>query len=349
MELGLVTVVVPIYKTEKYLDRCISSIVNQTYQKLEILLIDDGSPDNCPQMCDAWAERDSRICVIHKENEGLGMARNSGIENASGEYICFFDSDDYVALETIDKAYHLAKEQSADIVVFGNDRVNAKGVTVKHNVPSAPKQCYRVNEVQKLFLPDLIDNKHRDAQIRNVCLSACMCLISMDLVRREKWSFVSEREIISEDSYSLIWLYQFVSSVALLPEALYYHCENSSSLTQVHREDRFLQLKRFYEKSRELATQAVYYNEVKVSVSALFLSLLISAMKQIVAANIDSKKKYSELLYILKDQSVQKALSDVAFRVYGKGRRILFFLMRKKCCGWCHLLLVIRIIADGQR
>ena len=87
----LVSVVIPIYNVEKYLDRCVSSVVNQTYRNLEIILVDDGSPDNCPAMCDAWAERDSRIRVIHKKNNGQGMARNSGMDIATGKYIFFFD------------------------------------------------------------------------------------------------------------------------------------------------------------------------------------------------------------------------------------------------------------------
>ena len=101
MQQGLISVVLPVYHTERYLDRCVTSVVNQTYSNLEIILVDDGSPDRCPQMCDEWAKKDSRIRVVHKQNAGLGMARNSGIEAATGEYICFFDSDDYVALDTI--------------------------------------------------------------------------------------------------------------------------------------------------------------------------------------------------------------------------------------------------------
>ena len=92
-----VSVIIPVYKVEKYLDRCVESVVNQTYKNLEIILVDDGSPDNCPQMCDAWAQKDARIKVIHKENAGLGMARNSGLEMATGEFIMFIDSDDWIS------------------------------------------------------------------------------------------------------------------------------------------------------------------------------------------------------------------------------------------------------------
>lgn len=103
MRKGVVSVVLPIYNVEKYLNRCVKSVVNQSYKSLEIILVDDGSPDNCPTLCEDWAKKDSRIKVVHKENAGLGYARNTGIENATGEYICFFDSDDYIALDAIEK------------------------------------------------------------------------------------------------------------------------------------------------------------------------------------------------------------------------------------------------------
>lgn len=95
----LISVVVPVYKVESYLDQCVQSIVNQTYRNLEIILVDDGSPDSCPAMCDQWAERDSRIHVIHKKNGGLGDARNAGLQVATGDYIGFVDSDDWCEKE----------------------------------------------------------------------------------------------------------------------------------------------------------------------------------------------------------------------------------------------------------
>lgn len=96
MDYGKVSVIVPIYKVESYLDQCVQSIVDQTYKNLEIILVDDGSPDHCPIVCDAWAEKDSRIRVIHKENGGFSSARNVGLDAATGDYIQFVDSDDWI-------------------------------------------------------------------------------------------------------------------------------------------------------------------------------------------------------------------------------------------------------------
>lgn len=114
--MDLISVIVPIYNVEKYMDMCIQSIVEQSYVNLEIILVDDGSTDSCPTMCDAWAERDSRIKVVHKENGGSALARNVGLDIAKGDYIAFVDSDDMMNRDMITILYNTAVEQNADIV-----------------------------------------------------------------------------------------------------------------------------------------------------------------------------------------------------------------------------------------
>lgn len=114
-----ISVIVPVYKVEPYLDKCISSIVNQTYKNLEIILVDDGSPDSCPTMCDAWAEKDSRIRVIHKPNGGLSDARNAGIVVATGELMAFVDSDDWIASDMYEHLYQRLTEDDSDIAACG--------------------------------------------------------------------------------------------------------------------------------------------------------------------------------------------------------------------------------------
>lgn len=156
MSNGLVTIVLPIYNVEKYLNRCINSIVNQTYKNLEIILVDDGSPDKCPEMCDEWEKKDTRIKVIHKQNEGLGMARNTGIENATGDYICFFDSDDYLELTAIEKLYKLAEKTDPDIVTYGYSKVNDSGNIYEKSIPNVKKITYEKKEIMEEFLPDMI-------------------------------------------------------------------------------------------------------------------------------------------------------------------------------------------------
>ncbi len=112
-----ISVIVPVYKVEPYLEFCVDSVLSQTFRDFELILVDDGSPDRCPAICDSYAEKDARVQVIHKKNGGLSSARNAGIEKAIGEYLCFIDSDDYVSPVYLEHLYQAATETEADMVV----------------------------------------------------------------------------------------------------------------------------------------------------------------------------------------------------------------------------------------
>lgn len=119
MTKSLISVIVPIYKVQDYLEECVASIAGQTYPNIEIILVDDGSPDECPQMCDAWAKKDSRIKVVHKKNGGLSSARNAGLDVANGEYICFVDSDDFICKDALQNLYNRIKEDASVGITSG--------------------------------------------------------------------------------------------------------------------------------------------------------------------------------------------------------------------------------------
>ncbi len=108
----LISVIVPVYKVEDYLSRCVDSILSQTYRNIEVILVDDGSPDKCGEICDRYAQHDPRVRVIHKENGGLSDARNAGIEIAQGQYISFIDSDDWVHPEFLESLYQLTRSKT---------------------------------------------------------------------------------------------------------------------------------------------------------------------------------------------------------------------------------------------
>ena len=125
----LVSIIVPVYNVERYLDKCIESICGQTYKHLEIILIDDGATDNSGEICDQWKRRDSRIRVIHKENGGLSDARNAGIDVAAGEWLMFVDGDDTISEDTAERLYQAAKEQHCQIAVCNMIRLYDDGST----------------------------------------------------------------------------------------------------------------------------------------------------------------------------------------------------------------------------
>lgn len=128
-----ISIVVPVYKVEKYIDKCVQSLIQQTYNNIEIILVDDGSPDRCPEICDRYALKDSRIKVIHKSNGGLSDARNVGLKASSGKYVLFVDSDDFIELNTCERFLNIIGDSNPDIVVGNANRIeNEKVIPMKH-------------------------------------------------------------------------------------------------------------------------------------------------------------------------------------------------------------------------
>jgi glycosyltransferase involved in cell wall biosynthesis len=168
---GVISVIVPIYKVEKYIDKCLESIVEQTYRKLQIILVDDGSPDNCPQLCDIWAKKDDRIQVVHKKNGGLASARNAGLDVATGEYISFIDSDDYIEKNMFEIMVNEFKDSDVGAVgcgileVYSNGKRNELAIQYGNIEPMEAIKSLLLNNGKvhsfawnKLYRADIIGN-----------------------------------------------------------------------------------------------------------------------------------------------------------------------------------------------
>lgn len=145
-----ISIIVPVYKVELYLERCVKSLVNQTYKNLQIILVDDGSPDRCPEICDNFSKSDLRIEVIHRKNGGLSVARNSGIERVTGDYIMFVDSDDFIELDSCEHFIDAIKKNgSIDIVVGAIKEIKTDKVTFQRHSNIDENRLYSANEYIK--------------------------------------------------------------------------------------------------------------------------------------------------------------------------------------------------------
>ncbi len=339
MNNALVTVVLPIYNVEAYLHRSVNSVLCQTYPNLEILLIDDGSPDQCPALCDALAASDPRIRVIHKENAGLGMARNTGIDAATGQYICFLDSDDYIAPDTIEKSLQQMLQTQADIVLYGYHNVDSTGAVVRTNIPNPVKTLYEGKEVQSTLLPDLIYDDPKASAQNNLWFSMCGGLFSVELLRKSNWHSVSERQIIAEDVFSLTRLYRYVNKVSILQEAFYYYCENGSSLTRTYKPDRFKGIKHFYQQSLIQAEELGLNDAVKTRLAMVTLSYIIAALKQEAAAPRSAKENREGVRSIVCDPVMQQLLQVGKNPLDSKGRQLLLLCAQAKASYLCYILL----------
>ena len=211
---GLISVIVPVYKVEDYLDRCVKSIVNQTYTNLEIILVDDGSPDNCPKMCDEWGKRDSRIKVFHKENGGLSSARNFGINKANGDFITFIDSDDYVSTEMISKLLANMKD--------GVDIVCCNYIAFTDNVEPKPKDGGEAIVVSAEEAMEMLLSR----RYNNMLVPACMKLFRKALFNEHLF----QEGKIHEDELIMHYLIGSSTKVCIIQDQLYYYYTRQGSI-----------------------------------------------------------------------------------------------------------------------
>ena len=336
-----VTVVIPIYNVEKYLNRCIESVAGQTYKNLEIILVDDESPDNCPRICEDWKNRDNRIKVIHKKNGGLGYARNTGIDCATGEYICFVDSDDYIAADMVEKTYKCAKQYNADIVLYGYNVVDSNGKKVKECIPKPYKTFYKNEEIQNYVLPNMIATDPNAGD--EFWMSMCGGLFSMQLIRRANWRLVSERDIISEDVYSLLQLYNSVKSVAFLAEPFYYYCANMGSLPHTLRVDRYEKIKDFYDRAINECEKLGYSEEVKRRLSKPYMDNTMAALKMVLQSDLITKQKKDVFMDIVKDEHLHKVIKSVNMRKMTLKKRLFWLAVKYKIYYMSYFMVEMRI------
>lgn len=209
-----ISVVVPVYNVEKYFDNCVESLVNQTYSDLEIILVDDGSSDGCPQMCDEWAGKDTRIKVIHKTNGGLSDARNVGMKIATGKYISFIDSDDYIALDFFETLLPVMETENSDIV-----------------------EC----SVVKFYEDGRFEEYSDDLAVTTFeTESALSRLIAENPFHQHVWNKLYKTQLVKDIPYVVgklnedeFWTYQVfgrAKKVSRINKTMYYYLQRSSSI-----------------------------------------------------------------------------------------------------------------------
>lgn len=221
MTTPLISVIVPVYRVQEYLERCVKSILSQTYKNLEVILVDDGSPDQCPAICDAWAEKDARVKVIHQENKGLSGARNAGIDAASGEYLAFVDSDDYVSPHFIEELYQLLQDTGCAIGQCRFSYVKGDGL---------------VDEGDSAFCiyrgESLMEQLYGPEEKATCFVVAWNKLYRAELFKETGIRYPEGR--IHEDEATTYRLFHEAKKLAFLDRALYgYYTENGGSITSV--------------------------------------------------------------------------------------------------------------------
>lgn len=333
-----ISIIVPVYNVEQYLERCVNSLIKQTLPDIEILLIDDASPDKSPQICDSFKEKDGRINVIHKPvNQGLAEARNTGIEHAKGKYLLFVDSDDSVEAEMCRKLYEKAEETEADTVLFSMNYMMGNGKIVEYHTNDGKEQLFVDNEVMGEFFPEVLGAEPSREKDYNFGMSPCTILVKKSVLTENNIRFISERTYIYEDMTFLFLYYPYVKRVFVYPEIFYHYYMNEFSLTTKIDVNRFEKVERMHEYLiNEYGGTILKGREIQLRYQRIMLSYIRMCVMQLPF----SWKGYQKVRMIGKSDFTRMVLKKYPIRKLPLKQRIFAYLLRYRL-SFANLLLAI--------
>ncbi|MFN4299814.1 MAG: glycosyltransferase family 2 protein [Thermaurantimonas sp.] len=332
----LISIIIPVYNVEKFVDKCIVSCINQTYKNIEIILVNDGSIDSSGEICENYKRIDNRITVYHKENGGLSSARNFGIIKSNGKYITFLDSDDWLELNTLEVAHEIISKYSADIVFW-----------------SFIKEFYRNNIKYKVFPTDndieifandklynirrrtvgLLNEELRFPTKTDSFISAWGKLYKSDLIKQNNIKFLDTHLVGSEDVFFNIQAFHFSNKIIYINQFLnHYRMTNESSLTKHHKNTLFYRFKNLYHTIDDFIIKNNFENSYKIALSNRLVLSLINNCLAISSKNytVKCKQKLSDLTLILNDDLFRENLKKFQFKFLPFKWKIFFIAARFK-------------------
>lgn len=322
-----VSVIIPVYNMEKYLERCVTSVRKQTLNEIEIILVDDGSRDYSSYLCDLHAKDDPRIKVIHKENMGVGLARNSGLDMAEGEYVTFIDSDDYIHPETLEKAYAKAKEHDADIVRYGCMKEKSeKGEWIAVIEPNCLLDGK--DEIHRYML-DLIASEPAGKKERLHGMGVWSGIYKREVIENTPpIRFFSERDVVSEDLLFNVMFLQKARCLCNMSESFYFYCHNTSSLTRGDFNPQTVD--RLKKQHGVLSSCLRGCSEASFRIDRFYVGMLCSYIQKI-AASKDTKTKKSALDDVLNNDFIHEVVKRYAtFTMPIQRKMYSLFILKKK-------------------
>lgn len=299
----LISVIVPVYKVEQYLSRCIDSIIHQTYRNLEIILVDDGSPDRCGEICDEYAERDNRIKVIHKENGGLSDARNVALDVMTGEYVIFVDSDDWIDCEACETVLHKIIEEQADIVVFGYSGIDSSG--------KVSEKIFRLKgEISKsMGMRSLILN---EMSIGNYAWNKIYKSSLFEEVRFPKG-------FVYEDQGTTYKLFHKANRIFVFPVSFYNYYKRSDSITTIWYRPIAIKSRLKFWKERLLLMEKYYPENVDAQIAQILGEMYIGRIK------LSKETDYEDFMKDLKEFQIHYHPDIRSLKHYNRRLKLYYY------------------------
>ncbi len=314
-----VSIIVPVYNVERYLERCINSLRNQSLEELEIILVDDSSTDLSLEMCQKAASEDSRIKVIHKVNEGAGKARNAALSVATGKYIGFVDSDDFVETEMFQTLYEKAEKYKSDLVMSGV-------LFVDGNMFSEQGECIRkiyfdkdthfeTQDALKELRMGIVGALPEDADDSKYGMSIWKNLFRREIIKENNIVFESEREMLSEDALFMIDYISCIKKATGIGEAFYNYCRNGESISKSYKKDRFEKSLVFVREVEKRFKKDIEPQKYQMYIDRFWQAMCRVLCSQEIMYSADNNIKYTDLKKKLKEMCTHK-LSVTALKAY---------------------------------
>lgn len=321
----LISIVIPVYKTPRhFLERCIESCLKQTYSNIEIMLIDDGSPDDCGNICDDYTKIDTRVKVIHQKNKGLSGARNTGVRESTGEWILFVDSDDYIDFFMCEKLKQSVVDEKCDVICCGYIRDSLKG-----------KKVQRLNEINTgIYIGEQCKKLQENVLNFNSHFSTAYCkLIRKTFITKNNLYHNEELRQGAEGIEFNIRLFENVQKVVIINEYLYYYVFNEDSISQSHNEKNHEFVIRCFEKIKDEIEKSnnckmlieKFYNRIGyVIVTTAITGYFNKNNKEAYKVKKEKFGKY------LENKLIKESLNKIDLKKFDIKRKIILLLIQKR-------------------
>lgn len=328
MHMDLISIIIPVYNVEKYLRQCLDSVVSQTCKNIEVIMVDDGSPDGCGAICDEYAEKYPNFIAVHKANAGLGMARNTGLENVHGKYVTFVDSDDWIEPDLIEKLYDGVISNKVDFCKSGFHRVNSKGKIVAFN--GYKDDVYKGKLAKEKLLPRMVGSSPSQHDSVEMCVWGA--LYKIEIIRKNHLEFSSERELIAEDIIFNIDYLQHADGGCVISYVGYNYRMNDISLTKRYRSDRFESVVRLYDYERKMLEELGYGIETVYRLDRMFFvnirGCIISECKTIAVNGKEVAKQNIKAMCC--NTRLQEIIAEYPVNKLGIKQKIFIYMVKYK-------------------
>ena len=325
----LISFVIPAYNVAPWLARCVGSILAEAGVEVEVLLVDDGSTDDTPGICDDLARGDPRVRAIHQENGNVSAARNTGLDAARGEYVWFVDGDDGVAPGSLPLLEGLLERETPDLIRFGFRKCFPDGKKELWCFPDRPG-LYTGDGLQKLRL-DAICYPHVLDYTQPRMLSACAMLCRRAFLLENHLRFSSEREVLNEDYLFVMQAMHFARSVRICAEPLYQYLLRSGSLSTSPRPDMYRRKRRLFEIYRQ--TLGAEGGETAVRLRNFYIDCIYNCFVEVCSHAPDARQAVAQIRPLLADPELQRCLKENRSRIRSVKTRCICFLMRRQLAG----------------